>query len=98
MMFLVIGGLKNGGYISGIGTLKFGRAGKIQKESIVYHVLINVFSTALLTASNYCMQVSEDRARKSQIIGLTGAFGSQITDLPCSLRQLLLLLFLSKLK
>ena len=54
---LVLIGLRYGGYTNGIGTVAQGQSTVIARIDTVYHVLINVLSTLLLTSSNYCMQV-----------------------------------------
>ncbi|KIW91537.1 uncharacterized protein Z519_07503 [Cladophialophora bantiana CBS 173.52] len=40
-----------------MGILTSGSGTKVAWIGTIYHILINVFSTALLSASNYCMQV-----------------------------------------
>lgn len=61
---LIVGGAKHGGYTDGIGTLDDGDAGPMKKIGLTYHVLINILSTALLTSSNYCMQVLSAPSRE----------------------------------
>ena len=53
----VLGASRNGGYKDGIGILEIGHADKISSTSTAYHALINILSTALLTTSNFCMQI-----------------------------------------
>lgn len=57
IILLIVGLTKPGGYSDGIATLHEGSAARVGKLSTMYHVLINVLSTFLLTASNYTMQV-----------------------------------------
>ena len=47
-----------------IGTLSIGNCGRIRRANVKIHLLVNVLSTLLLCASNYCMQVlsAPDRA------------------------------------
>jgi hypothetical protein len=40
-----------------IGTLSIGNCGRIRRSNVRIHLLVNVLSTLLLCASNYCMQV-----------------------------------------
>ena len=61
---LIVGGVKHGGYTDGIGTLDDGDAGPTKKLDLTYHVLINILSTALLTSSNYCMQILSAPSRE----------------------------------
>lgn len=61
---LIVGAAKKGGYINGIGTLDYGDAEPMKKLGLTYHVLINILSTALLTASNYCMQILSASSRE----------------------------------
>ena len=56
--------MKNEGYINGIGTLDDGDARPMKKLGLTYHVLINILSTALLTSSNYCMQILSAPSRE----------------------------------
>lgn len=56
--------MKHGGYINGIGTLDDGDAEPMKKLGLTYHVLINILSTALLTSSNYCMQILSAPSRE----------------------------------
>ncbi|OCK73822.1 hypothetical protein K432DRAFT_472278 [Lepidopterella palustris CBS 459.81] len=57
VVLLLVGMLAKGGYSAGIATLHTGSATRIGRLSTMYHVLINVLSTLLLSASNYTMQV-----------------------------------------
>ena len=61
---LIVGGVKHGGYADGIGTLNYGDSGPMKRIGLTYHVLINVLSTALLTSSNYCMQILSAPSRE----------------------------------
>jgi hypothetical protein len=54
---LLVGVANRIGYVDGIGTLHRGSASKVAHLNSVYHTLINLLSTALLTSSNYCMQL-----------------------------------------
>jgi len=54
---LVIGCFVNGGYVEGIATIAQGNIQDMERISTIYHVFINVFSTVLLTSSNYTMQL-----------------------------------------
>ncbi|KAF2797901.1 hypothetical protein K505DRAFT_322270 [Melanomma pulvis-pyrius CBS 109.77] len=56
VVFLV-GCFYHGGYIDGIATLAQGDIHDMERISTLYHVLINVCSTILLTSSNYTMQL-----------------------------------------
>lgn len=55
--FVIVGAFVGSGYQQGIATLFSGSATTISKASTFFHVLINVLSTLLLSASNYTMQV-----------------------------------------
>ncbi|KAI9659610.1 MAG: hypothetical protein M1831_003691 [Alyxoria varia] len=46
----------NYGFQSGLGTVHEGSCDSIRNTSVGLHLLINILSTALLGASNYCMQ------------------------------------------
>ena len=61
---LIVGGVKHGGYVDGIGTLDDGGAGPMKNRGVTYHVLINILGTALLTSSNYCMQILSAPSRE----------------------------------
>lgn len=61
---LIVGGVKNEGFVNGIGTLDDGDAEPMKKLGLAYHVLINILSTALLTSSNYCMQILSAPSRE----------------------------------
>lgn len=61
---LIVGGVKHGGYTDGIGTLDRGDARPMKERGLIYHVLINILSTALLTSSNYCMQILSAPSRE----------------------------------
>lgn len=63
IIFLFIG-LRYGGYADGIGIIAEGKSSSIARFSTVYHVLINILSTLLLTSSNYCMQVLSSPSRE----------------------------------
>ena len=54
---IVLGASRNGGYVDGIGILEIGPTDKISSIGTAYHILINILSTALLTSSNFCMQI-----------------------------------------
>jgi hypothetical protein len=54
---LVAGIILHKGYKQGIGILNRGDSGEIAHLSTLYHILINVLSTGLLTSSNFCMQL-----------------------------------------
>jgi len=60
---LVFIGFRYSGYHNGIGILAQGRSASVARISTVYHVLINILSTLLLTSSNYCMQVLSSPSR-----------------------------------
>jgi hypothetical protein len=64
IILLIIGSRKNGGYVNGICTLNHGNAGPIQSQGLTYHIIINILSTALLTSSNYCMQILSAPSRE----------------------------------
>ncbi|KAH7071048.1 hypothetical protein FB567DRAFT_598307 [Paraphoma chrysanthemicola] len=53
---LIAGSTQYGGVVEAIGTIAQGSPAHISRTSTAFHVLINVLSTALLTASNYAMQ------------------------------------------
>ncbi|KAL9071422.1 MAG: hypothetical protein Q9157_005474 [Trypethelium eluteriae] len=57
LIILLLGAVQNGGYVEGIGILNFGEHNKMATISTAYHILINILSTALLTSSNFCMQI-----------------------------------------
>lgn len=61
---LIVGDVKHGGYTDGIGTLDDGDAQPMKKIGLTYHVVINILSTALLTSSNYCMQILSAPSRE----------------------------------
>ncbi|KAH7062959.1 hypothetical protein BKA63DRAFT_189701 [Paraphoma chrysanthemicola] len=56
LALLIAGSTQYGGVINAIGTIAQGSPAHISRTSTAFHVLINVLSTALLTASNYAMQ------------------------------------------
>lgn len=56
---------RDGGYIDGIGILAVGTSDYTSRLSTTYHVLINILSTILLSASNYCMQVLNSPTRRT---------------------------------
>ncbi|KAJ8113250.1 hypothetical protein OPT61_g4571 [Boeremia exigua] len=53
----VYGSTTEKGYVNGIADLKTGPAAVMSKWSTTFHLFINAFSTMLLAASNYTMQV-----------------------------------------
>lgn len=57
VVILVIGSLTDRGFVNGIGTIGKGQSNHMVRLSTTYHVLIHVCSTALLTSSNYAMQL-----------------------------------------
>ena len=60
----VVGSQINSGYQGGISDLIIGPATTVSRSSTAAHLLINVFSTILLGASNYTMQVLSSPTRK----------------------------------
>jgi cytochrome bd-type quinol oxidase subunit 2 len=60
---LIAGSQIHGGYKQGIADLVSGSAPNISRWSTAAHLLINVFSTILLGASNYTMQVLSSPTR-----------------------------------
>ncbi|KAK8243531.1 hypothetical protein HDK90DRAFT_125707 [Phyllosticta capitalensis] len=61
---LVAGARTEEGFKSGFATLSTGSSSHISKLSTFYHVLINVLSTILLSASNYVMQIMSNPTRE----------------------------------
>jgi hypothetical protein len=55
--FVLVGALTGQGYNAGIATIFAGGADEVSRMSTLLHVVINVLSTLLLSASNYAMQV-----------------------------------------
>lgn len=49
--------VKNYGSVGGIGTIFQGQCSTVRTYDSALHVAINVLSTLLLGASNYCMQI-----------------------------------------
>ncbi|KAF2500873.1 hypothetical protein BU16DRAFT_431906, partial [Lophium mytilinum] len=64
VILFVVGATAEGGYVDGFATLHKGPGHRIGNLSTMYHVLINVLSTSLLSASNYTMQVLCSPTRK----------------------------------
>jgi hypothetical protein len=56
-VFLLVGAVSGSGYNEGIATIFTGSADKVSLISTLLHIVINVLSTLLLSASNYAMQV-----------------------------------------
>jgi hypothetical protein len=54
---LIFGCFVHGGYVDGIATIAQGNIHDMEWIITLYHVFINVFSTVLLTSSNYTMQL-----------------------------------------
>lgn len=55
--FVIVGALSGSGYEQGIATIFTGSVTKVSRLSTLLHVVINILSTLLLSASNYAMQV-----------------------------------------
>lgn len=61
---IIIGGNVNSGYDGdGISNIMFGHSSVISQWSTLFHLIINLFSTILLAASNYTMQVLSSPTR-----------------------------------
>jgi hypothetical protein len=56
-VFILVGALTGQGYDEGIATIFTGNADDVSRMSTLLHIVINVLSTLLLSASNYAMQV-----------------------------------------
>jgi hypothetical protein len=56
-IFVLVGALTGQGYNEGIATIFTGNADDVSRMSTLLHIVINVLSTLLLSASNYAMQV-----------------------------------------
>jgi hypothetical protein len=56
-VFLIVGATSGSGYNEGIATIFTGSADNVSQASTLLHILINILSTLLLSASNYAMQV-----------------------------------------
>jgi hypothetical protein len=56
-VFVLVGALTGQGYDEGIATIFTGNADDVSRMSTLLHIVINVLSTLLLSASNYAMQV-----------------------------------------
>lgn len=63
VILVMIGATVTSNYKNGISDLVYGGSKTISSWSIVFHLLINVFSTILLAASNYTMQVLSSPTR-----------------------------------
>lgn len=63
LTFVIIGLTATSGYQGGIATLLAGNEDHIARTSTVLHVVLNVLSTLLLSASNYAMQVLSSPTR-----------------------------------
>lgn len=61
---LTIWASKNFGVSGGVGTIQSGNCQQTKTLSIWLHLVINVLSTALLSASNYCMQCLSSPTRQ----------------------------------
>lgn len=59
----IYGGTTEDGYVDGIADLKVGPAQDMSRWSTTFHLFINAFSTVLLAASNYTMQVLSSPTR-----------------------------------
>lgn len=59
----IYGSTTENGYKEGIADLKIGPAQNISRWSTTFHLFINAFSTMLLAASNYTMQVLSSPTR-----------------------------------
>jgi uncharacterized protein DUF6536 len=57
LILLIVGVSRPGGVVDGIATAMTGNSATISRLNVFLHILINIFSTALLTASSYCMQL-----------------------------------------
>jgi hypothetical protein len=64
IVIVVIASQLDGGFQDGIANLITGPATTISRWSTAFHLLINIFSTMLLGASNYVMQVLSSPTRK----------------------------------
>jgi hypothetical protein len=64
-IILVCLGARHGGYKDGIGILATGDSRYTSRLSTSCHVAINVFSTVLLSSSNYCMQIMSSPSRQT---------------------------------
>lgn len=85
LALLVAGACARDGYKDGIGTITEGTTHKIAIVTTSYHILINVLSTGLLTASSFCMQLLCAPTR--QDIDLAHADGSWLEIGLLSLRN-----------
>jgi hypothetical protein len=56
-VIIVLGASSKTGYRNGIATIIIGSADQVSHWSTLLQIIINVFSTLLLSASNYAMQV-----------------------------------------
>lgn len=54
---VVLGASSKKGYNKGIATIITGSADQVSRWSTLLHIIINILSTLLLSASNYAMQV-----------------------------------------
>ena len=57
LAFVVLGASSKTGYNKGIATIITGNADEVSRWSTLLHIIINILSTLLLSASNYAMQV-----------------------------------------
>jgi hypothetical protein len=56
-VFVLVSALTGQGYNEGVATIFTGNADDVSRMSTLLHIVINVLSTLLLSASNYAMQV-----------------------------------------
>jgi len=57
VVLLIIAACTHDGYRAGTGIIHQGQRERISRLTTLYHILINILSTGLLTSSNYCMQL-----------------------------------------
>jgi hypothetical protein len=57
LILLVVAVSRPSGVIDGIATVTSSSSTTISRLNVFLHILINAFSTALLAASSYCMQL-----------------------------------------
>ena len=57
LVILITAATLNEGFQGGVGVLSNGNSMDMSSLTTTLHILINVLSTGLLTASNYCMQM-----------------------------------------
>lgn len=68
IVFTFTGVFANSGYKNGVATLFAGDAPDISRKNSLLHILINVLSTLLLSASNYVMQVLSAPTRTECVV------------------------------